>query len=591
MKGLIVILLLFIFLEFDLFAQLTVTETKTLNPTSINYVAQVKNGSTTTYNSTIYGIGRQKITDTNSEIYRTYFNFDLSTISTTATIQEVKISYSTQYKSYSFKLTNISSLTSDLGAQWNAIGNGSAIQTGIAYGSNDFISSSAKIAVQNALSSRKIYIGSLGENETSDDSHSEVYITLIIKYNRPAEQLEFTAKNDMEGATWGQIGVGVNTTAGSQTSPYLFNAYETNTINLQAYDNQLLNNYTWIYNDSEAPLNKSKWDIWILGNRTKFADNAITSRIALKTENTATFLAVLIKKCNITFRNKHSGGEIGGQIKVNGANYTSPSPNFVVIDKNEIIGNALNHSINGIDFSFSSWSDGGGSSYSHTFTPSTHKDYEAIFIGRPNNTYRNQSFNPKVVGQPIKVYWNQHPNTNVTQYKVYRKPKFGSESCVGTFSRTGDLNYVYCFTDPTYSHTNDNSTTNLLMYDVRAYYAPDGNYADYDFRTTYGEIEAIAANGASEERKEVISYEYSVSNYPNPYNPSTTINYSIKDAGNVQIVVYDALGRRVTELVNEVKEPGSYNIHFDGSKLSNGVYYYMMKSGDFVQTKKMILMK
>ena len=67
--------------------------------------------------------------------------------------------------------------------------------------------------------------------------------------------------------------------------------------------------------------------------------------------------------------------------------------------------------------------------------PSTHKDYEAIFTGRPNNTYRNQYFNPKVVGQPIKVYWSQHPNTSVTQYKVYRKPKYGSESCVGTFTR------------------------------------------------------------------------------------------------------------------------------------------------------------
>ena len=57
---------------------------------------------------------------------------------------------------------------------------------------------------------------------------------------------------------------------------------------------------------------------------------------------------------------------------------------------------------------------------------------------------------------------------------MYRKPKYGSESCVGTFTRTGTSSYVYTFTDPDMVHTNSSSSYDLYYYDVRAYYSPDG---------------------------------------------------------------------------------------------------------------------
>ncbi|MCB9258826.1 MAG: T9SS type A sorting domain-containing protein [Ignavibacteriales bacterium] len=112
-------------------------------------------------------------------------------------------------------------------------------------------------------------------------------------------------------------------------------------------------------------------------------------------------------------------------------------------------------------------------------------------------------------------------------------------------------------------------------------------------------------------------------NYPNPFNPTTTIKYQIpnqvrddnssviarseatrqsneitsgnsfprNDNVNVRLTVYDILGREITTLVNQKQKPGIYEINFDASKYSSGVYYYQLKVGQFIQTKKMILLK
>ena len=80
-------------------------------------------------------------------------------------------------------------------------------------------------------------------------------------------------------------------------------------------------------------------------------------------------------------------------------------------------------------------------------------------------------------------------------------------------------------------------------------------------------------------------------NYPNPFNPRTKINYSIPTRSNVTIRVYDVLGKEITTLVNEEKPSGNYEVEFDGNKLSSGVYFYQLKAGNYIETKKMILIK
>ena len=88
----------------------------------------------------------------------------------------------------------------------------------------------------------------------------------------------------------------------------------------------------------------------------------------------------------------------------------------------------------------------------------------------------------------------------------------------------------------------------------------------------------------------VTSYELT-QNYPNPFNPSTTIKYQIPQSGNVTIKVFDILGAEVATLVNEFQSKGRYDVNFDASKFSSGVYLYQLRVNDFAQTKKMILLR
>lgn len=80
-------------------------------------------------------------------------------------------------------------------------------------------------------------------------------------------------------------------------------------------------------------------------------------------------------------------------------------------------------------------------------------------------------------------------------------------------------------------------------------------------------------------------------NYPNPFNPSTIINFSLAKGGQVTLSVYDLLGQQVSELVNERREAGVYEVKFDGSNLSSGVYFYRLQAGDFVATKRLLLLR
>ncbi|MBK8946295.1 MAG: T9SS type A sorting domain-containing protein [Ignavibacteriae bacterium] len=93
-------------------------------------------------------------------------------------------------------------------------------------------------------------------------------------------------------------------------------------------------------------------------------------------------------------------------------------------------------------------------------------------------------------------------------------------------------------------------------------------------------------------------------NYPNPFNPTTKIKYTIpqnvkgvstnvetQNIASVQLKIYDILGSEVKTLVNQKQKPGNYEVEFDGRNLPSGVYFYKLQSDDFIDTKKMILLK
>ncbi|MBU1113936.1 MAG: T9SS type A sorting domain-containing protein, partial [Bacteroidetes bacterium] len=86
--------------------------------------------------------------------------------------------------------------------------------------------------------------------------------------------------------------------------------------------------------------------------------------------------------------------------------------------------------------------------------------------------------------------------------------------------------------------------------------------------------------------------EYKLSqNYPNPFNPSTTISFALPKTGFVTLKVYNAIGEEVAELVNREMNAGIQSINFDATNFSSGIYFYRISAGNFIETKKMVLMK
>lgn len=116
-------------------------------------------------------------------------------------------------------------------------------------------------------------------------------------------------------------------------------------------------------------------------------------------------------------------------------------------------------------------------------------------------------------------------------------------------------------------------------------------------KTLYYRLKQVDFNGRSE-YTEIISVEFDIptvfalsQNYPNPFNPSTKITFAVPEKSPVLIKIYDLTGQEVKTLVNEVKDAGTYDISFDASGLSSGVYLYQMRAGSFSSVKKMSILK
>ena len=102
--------------------------------------------------------------------------------------------------------------------------------------------------------------------------------------------------------------------------------------------------------------------------------------------------------------------------------------------------------------------------------------------------------------------------------------------------------------------------------------------------------EQSGAVGVAEHSAIPVSYEL-LQNYPNPFNPTTTIRYGLPSRSHVTLTVFNTLGQQVATLVQGEQETGYHEIRFDGSNLASGVYLYRLQAGDFVQTRKLLLVK
>jgi len=130
-------------------------------------------------------------------------------------------------------------------------------------------------------------------------------------------------------------------------------------------------------------------------------------------------------------------------------------------------------------------------------------------------------------------------------------------------------------TEPqTYSYLDEYLSTGIYQYRLKQ--------IDFNVSFEYSDIVEV----------EIAPLVFSLSqNYPNPFNPSTTISYQLPVNSFLTLKVYDVLGNEVATLVNEEKQVGEYEIEFSGSSLTSGIYFYQLKAGRFIETKKMVLMK
>jgi hypothetical protein len=309
-----------------------------------------------------------------------------------------------------------------------------------------------------------------------------------------------------------------------------------------------------------------------------------TNRTISIPAGSGTYQANFRNEYNVTFQNSFSGAS-GGIISVNGQQVSAPY-NTTALQDIGINAIAVYNNINGISYSFTQWNDGITTSNRH-FEPTDHTTYTAFYVGRPNNQFRNLHFSASDPNAPITVLWNEHPNTNVTQYQVWRKSKYKKQATsqpilLGTVNR-GTTSFV----DYDFAGTTSGFTDWILWYDVKAYFQPDNTYSLDDYVQVFsdGLLPKISGNNSD------IITENKIDNYPNPFNPTAVISYQLVNSGYVSIKIYDIIGNEIAVLVDEVKSKGKHQIYFNAGELSSGIYIYRIVTAGYTESKKMILSK
>jgi hypothetical protein len=378
----------------------------------------------------------------------------------------------------------------------------------------------------------------------------------------------------------GNINVNGNPNISSGASFNLYNA----SLGVNAIENQIDNEgYNRIWNTNSS--NQSHWvKIQYDGTTSTLSPSSGYTYTPTNGDNGASLRADLRKQCHLTSN---------ARLIYGGITYSAGS-NITLIDgvPSTIAAEATFPSSDYLLWQFTSWADDNSTTNPRIFTISSHTTVNInASVVRPTNGYRgmNYSANP---GENITINWSEHPNSSVTQYQIWRRVRHsgvtGDDELIATVNR-GTTTY----TDNSYLYTSS-YTDDLLWYDVRAYYSPNSSYADADFVAVYGRQDLsnkVKDNNIALKQIEVAPTEYSLGSYPNPFNPTTVIRYTMPEAGQVSLKIYNVLSQEVANLVESNQSAGVHQINFNASHLPTGIYIARLQAGAKVMTSKLQLVK
>ncbi len=361
-----------------------------------------------------------------------------------------------------------------------------------------------------------------------------------------------------------------------------------------------ITNYTLTYNENQAPLNKSQWTKYDGNGASQGNLTPATNSFSLsKSEDGWDYKAEMKKLCTVTVGMENYSGSMSGTLQVDGSNVSVPAtPQKVegnnissAVTSTYIAGASGTH----LNYNFSNWKVNGTdntTSTSITLGINAHTTLNAYYKAKPSNGYRNLNFTGNT-GDNITITWSDHPSANVTQFQIWRRVRHngvtGSAVLLATVNHgtTSYTDYDYIYTS-TYSD-------DLLYYDVRAYFQPDGTYADEDYVSVFGRF-AIDPSKQNQNASigmlaNELPKEFSLGAYPNPFNPTTVIRYSVPEAGVVTLKVYNILSQEVASLVNETKAAGTHAVNFNANNLPTGIYIARLQAGSKVISIKLQLVK
>jgi len=181
------------------------------------------------------------------------------------------------------------------------------------------------------------------------------------------------------------------------------------------------------------------------------------------------------------------------------------------------------------------------------------------------------SFTSVINRNSVELNWTTSSEVNNSGFDVERKSGSSEWTRIGFIAGNGNIT-----TPVSYSFTDRGLNPGVYSYRLKQ--------TDFNGNYEYFNLSSEINIG--------IPAEYSLSqNYPNPFNPTTSIDYQLPADGIVSITLFDISGKEISKLVNEVKSAGYYSVNLNASSFSSGIYFYTITAGNFVNTKKLMLVK